>query len=220
MDIDTCSLPVDELCDSIRKNDPSINKVYISVRNHSQVNALLKALYGNTSVTSLHLDFSVKDRKKDVSCAALLQYLRQSTTIRSVQFTCSIHPGMDWDYWGLTDSNHCLVAMAENPAMELVKFESIMGYSCNELVSLLKSKEHCLRHLSLQWTYYYSPADDELAQAIGSLQVLESVNVAFPSSDHTTVMLKNLCSHPCLRKLTVQGLNFSRDTVEAFVALS
>jgi hypothetical protein len=56
MNNDTSSL--DELCDGMRTNDPSIRKVRIPVLIQSHVDSLLNALHGNTFVASLvlHID--------------------------------------------------------------------------------------------------------------------------------------------------------------------
>jgi hypothetical protein len=76
--MDRNSRSLNELCDGIRKNDPSINKVYISVCNHTQVDSLLKALHENSTVTTLVLDLCPNDSDSNEPFTPLLHILKRA----------------------------------------------------------------------------------------------------------------------------------------------
>jgi hypothetical protein len=217
------SLPVDELCDGIRRNDPSINKVQISVCNHSQVDSLLKALLENNAVSTLVFDLCRSYSNENVPITSLLQYLKQCTSIRAVELMSS------------RVSSLCLArderegqllrALAENPAMELTNFESQILLLPNVVTALLEAKAHCLKHLHIERTSdrRFNGLNvsqlRRLARAIGSLQVLESVYVRFPGSEYTLLMLQTMSAHSCLRKLSVKDCDTGHVTVIAVSAL-
>jgi hypothetical protein len=218
MNNDTFGL--DELCDGIRKNDPSIRKVHIPVSNQSQVDSLLNALDRNTFVTTLVLDVDRISRAVDVaSFAPLLQYLKQSTSIRSVEILDS----RDSILW-FHEAGQFLHALAENSPMELVEFQSRISFFSNDLTTLLEAKAHCLKHLHIERVYNghgdgLDSSIRRLAHAVGSLRVLESYDVRFPDSEFTTIALQKMVAHPCLRKLSVADTHTSPVTARALSAL-
>jgi hypothetical protein len=215
MNNDTFGL--DELCDGIRKNDPSIRKVHIPVSNQSQVDSLLNALDGNTSVTSLVLDVD-RIRAVDVSSfAPLLQYLKQCTSIQSVEILDSR------DSIFFCQTGQSLQAMAENSTMELVEFQSRIQVCSRDLTALLEAKVHCLKQLHMERSFVRDSAEFDssmlhLVQAIGSLRVLESCHALLPA-EYTTLMLQKMTAHPCLRKLSVADTHTSPVTAGALSAL-
>jgi hypothetical protein len=217
MSNDTSTGSLDELCDGIRKNDPSISKVRIPICIHSQVDSLLKALRENSTVTTLVLDLAEKCSETDPLFLALLQYLQQCTSICAVELTYTRD-----SQWPSLISHQFLKAMFKNKNMELIEFESHVATSCGGLSSLLEVNVHCLRrlHVHLECYCLFHESDwrsRHLARAVGALRVLESCKVIFPHSEYTTMMLKDLNARPCLRKLSLADCDIV--TVDALSAL-
>jgi hypothetical protein len=217
--MDRNSRSLNELCDGIRKNDPSINNVYISVCNHTQVDSLLKALHENSTVTTLVLDICPNDSDSNEPFTPLLQYLKTCTSIRAVE----LEPSRFHECWWAPEGRFLRV-LAENPRMELVEFQSQAFLFSNDVTALLEAKLHCLRHLHIERPYacrgeQFNSSLGTLAQAVGSLLVLESVNVRFPGSEYTILMLGKLNAHPWLRKLSVEEYNGNPSTVHAVSTL-
>jgi predicted transcriptional regulator len=194
---------LDDLWDGIRMNDPSINEVHIPVCNHSQVDSMVKALQENTTVTSLILQVSEENLDTDASFTLLLQYLKQCTSIRAVEFVnASVH------LWRREQETQLLQALMKNLTMELVHFRSRASILSNNLITVLEAKAHCIKHLHIE-RIYPDVGDDvdssmrRLAQAVASLRVLESVNIRFPASQYMRLMLEKMSAQPSLRKLSV-----------------
>jgi hypothetical protein len=190
-----------------------MNKVLIPVYMQSHVDSLLNALQENSTVTSLVLELADVCSETDPSFATLLQYLKNSTTIRSVELARCRDSGLS-----SAVSTRIVLALAENRSMELVEFESGVSLDCNDLTALIDSKAHCLQCLHVPY-----PSYDEgvlrwmqVVQAVGSLQVLESVYIPL-RSENTERMLEKLHGHPCLRKLYLKQIDIDCNmlTVEA-----
>jgi hypothetical protein len=215
MDNTSDTLSLDKLCDGIRKNDPNIHKLLIPVYKRSHVDSLLNALRENRTVTSLVLELTDTCSETDPSFASLLQYLKNSTTIRSMELAeCR-----DSGFIPAVSTRSLLIALAENRNMELDEFQSgsRVALDCSDLTALLESNAHCLQRLHIQHIPYNEEVSrlTQLVQAVGLLRVLESVDVRFPSSGYTTVMLENMNGHPCLRKLSLMETN--NDSVPVIV---
>jgi hypothetical protein len=206
-------------CDAIRNNDPSVTEVTIPVCNRRRVGLLLKVLQGNTAVQSLVLDVTFDSISQvKFRFAALLQYLKQSESIRAFKL-------LDRNRWSQLRLSPervglFLRALAENP-FPLDTFNSNARVSCESLVTLLQGQAHCLKHLSIPDRYivFDSSPRDSIAEAGSALSVLEFLEVDFTIPGYE-FMLASLCTRPCLRKLLLVGSGNGRSDRNMITSLS
>jgi hypothetical protein len=192
----TKPLRLKELCVIVRKNDPSITEVELPVCNRFCLGSSLKALHGNTNVTSLILDVS-RTVHVQFKFTALRQYFGQCKFIQAVELRHDVkNVALDPEVVG-----RFVQSLADNTSAELVKFESHARLRGSEVVALLQSKSHCLKCLNIHRVCISAnptevdSSERQIAQAVGSLTFLESLYVAFSSHGPTELMLRQLCSH-------------------------
>jgi hypothetical protein len=213
----TKPLRLKELCDIIRKNDPSITEVELPVCNRSRLGSLLKALRGNTTVTSLILNVSAHTVHVKFNFTALCQYLENCKFIQAVELRHDDNGALDPEV-----VSRFVQSLADNASAELVKFESHARLLCSAMVALLQAKSHCLKHLNVHRVCVISAipmevdsSERQIAQVVGSLPFLQSLHVAFSSREPTEWMLRQLCSHKHLRVLSLDGFGDERDVAIA-----
>jgi hypothetical protein len=189
------------LCEGIRSNDPSITKVMLLL-NSTKWPQLLKGLQRNTKVTSLHLHGGGPINGA-LDFSSLLEYLKQSKSIREVDLSIG-SPRL---------VRLVLQSLTENLNANLVTFESTDSLPCMALVALIQAKSHHLKHLSIK-QMDVSPSGDEalsdercrqLSVAIASLPTLESLALEYESLDYISleILSGRMNSLACLRKLRI-----------------
>jgi hypothetical protein len=218
---------LEELCDGIRRNDPSITKVEIHVHDHTERRALLDALQQrNTTVTRLVLTVNeYLSAKCDLS--ALCRYLEQCESVRAIEFTCS-EPRFEFCGELFVPVLHALI---QNPSLLLVKFQSNVLFPCSELDAFLQAKSHCLKHLIISgrgcdWGGFaraeFQPSVRRTALSVGSLSVLEQLYFPELLRHAADYVLELFHLHPYLRKLSLAGSQSrqkNRDTIDALSSL-
>jgi hypothetical protein len=187
---------LEELCDGLRMNDPSITDVKIPTYDHSRFITLLKALQGNERVSSLTLDL---DGPPPGNCPGLCRYLSESKVLRSVTFTCTVTCS-GWS--GLPGT--LVRALTGNSFIQEVAFRGVAVPKYRDFLSFLQSKAQSLKSLSIpsvHWT-------DELRLAIGSLQTLESFAMVHSVGCPVEYVLQQPQSYRRLRKLSITARYF------------
>jgi hypothetical protein len=202
------SRTLEELCDGLRKNDPSITDVSIPTNNHSRLNALLKALEGNVRVWSVTLGVCGPPSSQE-EFPGLCKYLRESKVLQSVTFTCatsSCRPGLP---------GSLVRAMTGNSSIQEVTVCRNVGIDCcpENFLAFLQSKAQSLKSLSIPLVHW----TDELRLAIGSLQALECFSIVNSFDCPVEFLLQQLQSYRRLRKLSIVAeidlRYFSADTI-------
>jgi hypothetical protein len=193
---------LEELCDGLRTNDPSITDVSIPVYDRSRLIALLKALQGNVRVSSLTLVVSGSPPMSDQQCTGLCRYLSESKVLRSVTFTSTVTCS-GWS--GLPGT--LVRALTGNSLIQEVAFRGVAVPKYRDFLAFLQSKAQSLKRLSIpyvQWT-------DELRLAIGSLQALECFTMIHSVDCPMEYVLQQLQSYRRLRKLSITARYFLLD---------
>jgi hypothetical protein len=111
---DKITISLHELCDGIRKKDLSLNKVCLPVLIQSHVDLRLKALDGNTTVTSLVL-LVYDERSRIVSKNALYIAGLQFHSVE--RFVCQLSSTMNKDTSSLDEL--CDGIRRNDPSMQI-----------------------------------------------------------------------------------------------------
>jgi hypothetical protein len=213
-----------ELCDGLRTNDPTVTQVEIRVHEHTkQRDELLLSLQRNTTVTSLILNVTECSSTEVPEFNALCRYLEQCESINAIEFRCydTLVAINSWRFVPI------LRSMVENPSLELVKFQSTIRFPSFELDALLQVNSHCLKQLLIGGCGISWGVDAEAparlrqsALAVCSLQVLERLCFAGLHCRGSSFALGLLHSRTCLRELSILGSPTRQSNMNTINALS
>jgi hypothetical protein len=198
----------DDICNRIRRNDPSLvgETCHIPVLHQNQHHcSLLAALTNSTVVTSLSFDVTPCCDKCDIQ--PILDYLsKEAKLIQSVSLP-NVCNGQQF-----CTAGQLMRAMIDNDQLALVEFSCRFPLHprCH-ILDLLQSKASTLKHLSLSASYSVCDRWSEsemaaLAATIGSLSLLRDLTLDLLGDPMMiALVLEELCNHKCLRKLCVGG---------------
>jgi hypothetical protein len=191
--------------EALRQGDPLQLEIFVD--NPFHLEYLVYLLEGNVHVSSLVLELS-HTAESNHSFAELLRYLEQTQFLREVELTCDNNPE---HAYSRDLVRQVLRSLTRNASLELSTFKSVLVTApCLELIELLNAQSHCIKHLEFRAGYGAGQETTDsmlrcFARQVGSLSVLESVNLSFSSYEHTVLMLNGLRSHSCLRELSTSG---------------
>jgi hypothetical protein len=204
---------VDDICNRIRRNDPSLvgETCHIPVLHQNQHHcSLVAALKNSTVVTSLSFDVTPYCDKCDIQ--PILDYLsKEAKLIQSVSLTedPNVFNGQQF-----CTAGQLVRAMIDNDQLALVEFSCRFPLHprCH-ILDLLQSKASTLKHLSLSTSYRLGEHDRwsesemaALAATIGSLSLLRDLTLnLWGDPKMIALVLEELCNHKCLRKLCIGG---------------
>jgi hypothetical protein len=189
----------------LRQGEPLQLEIFVA--NPFHLEYLVNSLEGNVPVSRLVLELS-HTAESNHSFADLLRYLEQTQSLREIELTFD------------NDREHAyseelvrqvLRSLTRNASLELSSLNSVLVKApCLELMELLNAQSHCIKHLEFRAGYGAGQEVPDsmlrcFARQVGTLSVLESVNLSFSSYEHTVLMLNGLRSHSCLRELSTSG---------------
>jgi hypothetical protein len=199
-------------CERLARNDPNLVDICVPLFRSEHLKTLSLSLPKSNFVTSVSFDVTA-DGKTKCYLYPMLQYLRETTFLQSVQLTST---DLVFDRTPNAYAASLLIqAIADNAHLALVQFSS----SCvplhardHHLLDLLQNKASSLRHLTLQqlrccnnarWPEHDAVA---FASAVGALTLLQSLTIEeFPNPGLLALTLRQLGSHTYLQKLSITG---------------
>jgi hypothetical protein len=203
---------LDELCDRIERNDPTLvgETCNIPIFRPQYLRSLVFYLPKCTVITSLSFDVTPYCRAR-FDIKPMLKYLSETKLIQRVTLTRAddySRPPCAFTAFQL------IQVVANNAEIALVEFSSRLPLHPrgSDLLTLIQNKASSLTHLTLKGftTYDGGPWADadvkSFADAVGCLTLLQSLVLSdFPNPELTALTLQQLRSHACLRKLAIVG---------------
>jgi hypothetical protein len=201
---------VDDLCDRIERDDPSVvgETCNIPVFRPHYLRSFVAVLPKSTVVTSLSFDVTAYCHNQ-FDIQPMLKYLSEAKLIQSVSLSFAEEHSRGPKAF---TAGQLIRAVADNAQLALVEFTSRLSlHPRHHLLDLLKFKSSSLMHLTLQrlGTYESTPWSEAYVEAfaatIGSMSVLQSLILeAFPNPKLVLLIVQQLYNHKCLRKLSIR----------------
>jgi hypothetical protein len=222
-------LTFEDICAALRRKDPSVTKVvdfqsqdnlrgYTPAVELTNANArrLGEDLHGNPHVTSitLNLSFFEEEAADSDSCALLLQFIRESTSLKDVDLRVVEYEGGLGFLMSRTIVQRLFFAIAESSTIRKLVLSGLvvdpMGFD-----TVMKSTKS-LKKLTISTCDFGNVASREMvAEALGANMTLKSLCIRTFPGDHSMVepVLLRIGTHPCLRELHLCSLGDRRQSL-------
>jgi hypothetical protein len=208
-------LTFDGICSGLQHKDPSVTEVFVRSNEfpssvpltNANARRLGEAIQGNPHVTSIKLNLSdfVDVADDSDSAALLLQFIRESTSLKDVDL--SLHDLMNHNrtILSVNIAHRFLVAIAESATIKRLKLYLFMVDKTG--FDVLMKTTQSLKELVIRYGYFGSVASKEMAaKALGANVTLESLQIEIPNDlEMVHLIMLRLGAHPCLRELTLSS---------------